>query len=90
MARVATSGNTAGVKVETTVLPFILRGVAVLGVDSVNAPMDVRRGVWEQLATALEPSLLDGLTREVGLDDLAPLLDEVLAGGSSGRTVVRL
>jgi acrylyl-CoA reductase (NADPH) len=89
-AAVATSGNTAGVKVETTVLPFILRGVAVLGVDSVNAPMEVRRGVWEQLATALEPSLLDGLAREVGLDDLAPLLDEVLAGGSSGRTVVRL
>lgn len=87
---VATSGMTGGIKLETTVMPFILRGVAVLGVDSVNAPMDIRAGVWEGLARALEPSLLDGLTTEVGLDDLDPLLDEVLSGGSSGRTVVRV
>ncbi len=87
---VASSGMTGGTKLETTVLPFILRGVAVLGVDSVNAPMTIRRRVWEELASALDPSVLDGMTREVALEDLDSHLDEVLSGGSSGRTVVRI
>lgn len=87
---VASSGMTGGTKLETTVLPFILRGVAVLGVDSVNAPTTIRRRVWEELGSALEPSVLDGLTSEVALEDLDQHLDEVLSGGSSGRTVVRI
>jgi len=87
---VASSGMTGGTKLETTVLPFILRGVAVLGVDSVNAPTTIRRRVWEELGSVLEPSVLDGLTSEVALEDLDQHLDEVLSGGSSGRTVVRI
>jgi len=87
---VATSGMTGGTSLETTVMPFILRGVALLGVDSVEAPMAIRRRVWEEIASSLEPSTLDELTREVALDDLGALLDEVLSGGATGRTVVRV
>jgi len=88
---VALSGLTGGTSLETTVFPFILRGVSLLGVDSVEAPGDVRRGVWERLATDLRPQgLEDHITREIGLDELDPFLDEVLAGKARGRTVVRI
>lgn len=87
---VASSGLTGGTELKSTVMPFILRGVALLGVDSVQAPMDVRRRVWEGMASALDESLLDGLTREVTLAEVDPLLGEVLSGGARGRTVVRI
>ena len=88
---VALSGLTGGTSLETTVFPFILRGVSLLGIDSVNAPSDVRRTVWERLATDLRPKgLEDQITREISLDELDPFLDEVLAGKARGRTVVRV
>jgi len=88
---VALSGLTGGTSLETTVFPFILRGVSLLGIDSVNAPADVRRTVWERMATDLRPGgLEDHITREISLDDLDPFLDEVLAGKALGRTVVRI
>jgi acrylyl-CoA reductase (NADPH) len=88
---VAVSGLTAGTKLETTVLPFILRGVALLGIDSVQAPMDLRREIWERLATDLRPrGLDDAIPTEIGLDELEPALDAILAGQARGRTVVRL
>ena len=88
---VAASGLTGGTDLHTTVFPFILRAVSVLGVDSVQTPMDVRRAVWERLAGDLRPpGLEDQIAREIGLDDVDPLLDEVLAGRARGRTVVRI
>jgi acrylyl-CoA reductase (NADPH) len=88
---VAASGNTGGPQLNTTVLPFILRGVALIGVDSVNTPIELRRELWERLATDLRPRGLDeSITREVELDALEPVLDEILAGKVRGRTVVRL
>ena len=88
---VASSGNTGGIKLQTTVLPFILRGVALLGADSVQTPMDLRRHIWEHLATDMRPNGLDELiTREVGLDALEGVLDALLAGKGQGRTVVKL
>lgn len=88
---VAASGLTGGSVLATTVFPFILRGVALLGVDSVQAPLDRRRSVWQRLATDLRPRDLDGLAaEEVGLDGLEPVLDAILAGGVRGRTLVRL
>jgi putative YhdH/YhfP family quinone oxidoreductase len=88
---VASSGLTGGTDLNTTVFPFILRGVSLLGVDSVATPMDVRRRVWERLAGDLRPSVLDEqITREIALEDVDPLLDEVLAGRARGRTVVRV
>jgi acrylyl-CoA reductase (NADPH) len=88
---VAASGLTAGVKVETTVMPFILRSVALLGVDSVAAPMDERAELWRRLADDLRPPHLDdAIAREIGLDELEPALDAILEGGLTGRTVVRV
>jgi acrylyl-CoA reductase (NADPH) len=88
---VAASGLTGGTDLHTTVFPFILRGVSLLGVDSVNTPADVRRGVWERLAGDLRPrGLEERITREITLDDVDPLLDDVLAGRARGRTVVRV
>jgi acrylyl-CoA reductase (NADPH) len=88
---VAASGLTAGVKVETTVMPFILRSVALLGIDSVAAPMQERAELWRRLADDLRPPRLDdAIAREIGLDELEPALEAILEGGLIGRTVVRV
>jgi acrylyl-CoA reductase (NADPH) len=88
---VAASGLTGGTSLETTVMPFILRMVSLLGVDSVNTPDDVRRRVWTRLADDLRPKGLDeSITREIGLDDVDAFLDDVLAGKGVGRTVVKV
>lgn len=87
---VASSGLTAGTALETTVMPFILRGVSLLGVDSVQAPMALRRAVWALAAEEMDGAALDGLTREVGLEDLDALLGDVAGGSAVGRTVVRV
>jgi putative YhdH/YhfP family quinone oxidoreductase len=87
---VAASGNTGGIGLETTVFPFILRSVALFGIDSVAMPLDQRRKVWQRIATDLRPRGLDGIgTREVSLSDLPGALDAVLAGANTGRTLVR-
>lgn len=88
---VAASGNTGGFALSTTVLPFILRGVALLGADSVNTPIERRRELWRRIATDLRPRGLDeSITREVDLDGLPDTLKGILAGRSRGRTVVRV
>ncbi len=88
---VAASGNTAGTSVPTTVFPFILRGVALLGVDSVQYPLKARQEVWQRLATDLKPPDLDRLAaEEVTLDGIQEALSRVLAGAAQGRTLVRL
>jgi acrylyl-CoA reductase (NADPH) len=88
---VAVSGLTAGTKLDTTVLPFILRGVSLLGIDSVQAPADIRKTVWARLATGLRPKGLDdAIAREVDLEGIEPVLDALLQGKAVGRTVVRL
>jgi acrylyl-CoA reductase (NADPH) len=90
-AAVAASGNTGGVKLPTTVFPFILRGVALLGVDSVNCPIERRRMVWERLAGDLRPTTLDDLaTDEVAFDGVQAALERILAGQAKGRTLVRV
>ncbi|CAN5200150.1 oxidoreductase [soil metagenome] len=86
---VAASGNTGGFALETTVLPFILRGVALLGADSANTPIDRRRQLWGRLATDLRPRHLDEAA-EVDLDGVEQALDTILEGASRGRTVVRV
>ena len=87
---VAASGNTGGPELATTVFPFILRGVSLLGVDSVQCPSDLRLELWRRLAGDLRPSALGTIaTEEIGLDGLPEALDRVLAGGNRGRTLVR-
>jgi acrylyl-CoA reductase (NADPH) len=88
---VALSGLTGGTKLDTTVLPFILRGVSLLGIDSVAASGSLRREVWARLAGDLRPRGLDeAIAREVDLAGIEPVLDALLAGAAVGRTVVRL
>ena len=88
---VAATGLTAGMKLETTVGPFILRSVALLGIDSVETPKEEREEIWRRLAGDLRPPQLDdAITREIGLDELEPALDAILKGELTGRTVVRV
>jgi acrylyl-CoA reductase (NADPH) len=89
-AAVAACGNASGAKFETTVFPFILRGAALLGMDSVNMPIGRRRELWGRLATDLRPRDLGLRTSEVTLDTLDEALDTIVAGGARGRWVVRI
>jgi putative YhdH/YhfP family quinone oxidoreductase len=87
---VAASGLTGGAALNTTVMPFILRGVALLGIDSVLMPIGPRRALWEKLGGPLKPRHLDDITREVDVKDVVGVLDDVRAGRFSGRAVVRV
>jgi acrylyl-CoA reductase (NADPH) len=92
-AAVASSGNASGVELVTTVLPFILRGVALLGMDSGNMAIGPRRALWARLADDLSPRAMlndaESLA-EVGLDTLETALDAIHAGMARGRWVVGL
>jgi acrylyl-CoA reductase (NADPH) len=86
----ASSGNASGSELHTTVFPFILRGVALLGMDSANLPLQPRRALWHRIATDLRPrAVQEGLT-EVELATLEPALDAIVAGDARGRWVVRV
>ena len=87
---VAASGNAGGAKLETTVFPFILRGVALLGMDSVLVPIARRRELWNRLATDLRPRELGRRVTEVTLEDVDGALDAIVAGNARGRWVVRV
>lgn len=89
-AAVASSGNAGGFALSTTVLPFILRGVALLGMDSSAVPIDERRALWGRLATDYRPNALGEGISEVTLDTLEPALGGILAGAARGRWVVRV
>jgi len=89
-AAVAASGNAGGPALETTVFPFILRGVALLGMDSVAVPIDRRRLLWARLATDLRPRDLGRDVTELTLDTLDEGLDGILAGAARGRWIVRV
>jgi acrylyl-CoA reductase (NADPH) len=89
-ASVAASGNAGGATLETTVFPFILRGVALLGMDSVNVPIARRRELWDRLATDLRPREIGLHATEVTLDTLEEALDGIVAGSARGRWIVRI
>jgi acrylyl-CoA reductase (NADPH) len=87
---VAASGLTGGNALETSVYPFIVRSVALLGIDSVQTPIAERRGVWNQLADTFDGSTLDEMAaQEIGLEDLPGALSAITAGGVRGRILVR-
>jgi putative YhdH/YhfP family quinone oxidoreductase len=87
---VAASGNTGGADLSTTVFPFILRSVALLGIDSVGVQIADRRRIWDRLASDLRPRALGDAITEVTLDGLEPALDGILAGRARGRWIVRI
>ena len=87
---IAAFGNAGGIELKTNVLPFILRGVRLIGVDSAATPMPLRRKVWQRLATDLKPRHLTDIAKLITLDDLGAYFGNMLKGGIRGRAVVRL
>ncbi|WP_412029032.1 MDR family oxidoreductase [Deinococcus yunweiensis] len=85
---VAVCGLAGGSDLHTTVFPLILRGVNLLGIDSVTCPTPLRRSAWERLARDLPPTRLEGVTQLRGLSEVPALADEILAGHVRGRTVI--
>ncbi len=87
---VAACGLAQGMDLPTTVMPFILRNVALLGVDSVMAPLALRQQAWDRLARDLQVDLLEALTEEIGLDQAIAKAGELMAGRVRGRVVVKI
>lgn len=87
---VASIGNAASFNINTTVFPFILRGVSLLGVDSGYMGFPTRQRVWDRLATDLKPRHLAGITRTIAFDELPAAFDDFIHGRVKGRTVVRI
>ncbi len=88
---IASCGNTGGVNVNTTVFPFILRGINLLGIDSANCPMALRRTIWEHLASDYKPKhLLDLVGHEAPFEELPQALAAILKGGVRGRTIIKI
>jgi len=88
---IASCGLAGGINLNTTVLPFIIRGVSLIGIDSPTCPYPIREVIWQKLSHQWKPRHLAAIaTREVGLDGLQERFEAMLAGQSLGRTVVRL
>ena len=87
---IASSGLAGGHELHTTVMPFILRGVKLLGIDSVACPRERRLQVWQRLATDLRPDHLPTMIKEIGLDGLPDAFSILLKGQARGRFVVKL
>lgn len=86
----ASIGLTGSARLNSTVYPFILRSVNLLGIDSVYCPMQERTAVWKRLATDLKPpQLVDTISREIRLDDLEEVLSSILEGKVRGRVIVK-
>jgi acrylyl-CoA reductase (NADPH) len=84
----AISGLARSADLPTTVMPFILRGVTLAGIDSVQLPIAARRDVWRQLAGELKPRHLDDITQDISVLDVPDTLPKIIGGGVTGRTRV--
>lgn len=89
-ASIAACGNAAGFDLKTTVLPFILRGNNLLGVDSGYWPMPGRQAIWQRLATDMRPPHLADITRTIDFDELPGLFDDFLKSRIRGRVAVKI
>jgi acrylyl-CoA reductase (NADPH) len=85
---VAACGLAQGADLPATVMPFILRGVTLAGVDSVYCPRPDRLQAWQRLARDLDPAMLESLTTEIGLGEAVAVATELMAGHVRGRVVV--
>jgi acrylyl-CoA reductase (NADPH) len=87
---IASCGLAGGHELHTTVMPFIIRGISILGINSANTPYPLRAQLWQRLASDWKPQHLDKIaSKEVNLDGLADCFENLMAGGALGRTVVR-
>jgi acrylyl-CoA reductase (NADPH) len=87
---IAACGLAGGMDLPSSVAPFILRGVSLLGIDSVMCPIELRKIAWARLATDLDRSKLTEITHEIGLDDVIEAAARILAGEVRGRIVVKI
>jgi acrylyl-CoA reductase (NADPH) len=87
---IAACGLAAGMDLPSSVAPFILRGVCLLGIDSVMCPLAPRKAAWERLARDLDPAKLTEITQEISLDQVADFGAKILAGQVRGRIVVKI
>lgn len=87
---VAACGNAGGVALNTTVFPFILRGIMLIGVESVMEPAESRRAAWNRLAALLPTELIESLAQVIGLEELPEYSQKIIAGQVRGRIAVRL
>ncbi|MCA0239606.1 MAG: acryloyl-CoA reductase [Proteobacteria bacterium] len=88
-AVIASIGNAAGIELHTTVMPFILRGVRLIGVNSDNDTA-LREHLWQRMATDLRPQHLDRIRRVVPFDRLPSVVDDLIAGRNRGRAVIEI
>ena len=87
---IASTGLTGGTSLTLTVMPFILRGVSLIGIDSVMCPADVRHETWQRLATDMRPDALESVAREITIDELPSAFETLMKGQARGRFVVDL
>jgi len=88
---IASIGLAGGHELNTTVMPFILRGVSLLGINSAGCPREIRDEIWQRLGSDLKPRQLDEIiTRSVALEGLTELFDEMLEGRILGRVLVEI
>jgi acrylyl-CoA reductase (NADPH) len=87
---IASFGNAGGVELNTTVLPFILRGVRLIGIDSAATTMSLRHEIWHRLANEWRPPQLDILATTVPFEQLPDIFPKMLNGESHGRTVIKI
>jgi acrylyl-CoA reductase (NADPH) len=87
---IAACGLAGGMDLPTSVAPFILRGVCLLGIDSVMCPISPRKAAWERLARDLDRAKLVEITTEIGLDQVVDMAPKILAGQVRGRIVVKI
>ena len=85
---VAAVGNAGGIKLETTVIPFLLRGINLLGIDSVTCPKERRIAAWDRLTRDLPIDLLESMVQDAVLADVPRLGSEILKGQVRGRVVI--
>ena len=87
---VASCGNAADIKLNTTVMPFIIRGIKLWGINSVNASIKRRQFLWNEAAKLIDFDLLSQSIKEINLDDLLEIYPKMLKGETSGRYIVDL
>lgn len=91
LGNIASIGMAGGIGLESTVMPFILRGVNLLGINSTYCPVALREKVWARLAGDLKPRAIDAIAnRTVALDEIPGLFDDFVQGRTTGRTIIRI
>jgi acrylyl-CoA reductase (NADPH) len=87
---VAACGNAGGMGLPTSVAPFILRGVSLLGIESTMAPLQIRNSAWKRLVTDLDRHKLAKMIEEIDLTGVIPVGEKIAEGGVRGRLVVKI